>query len=87
MLKIEREFITFKRPKETYQGMVGQLWDEYYPYIAIWLEEKAKKAKEAKKPQKKKKFSLRGWGNVKKVFKLEGAEIKSKIKRLGLSIS
>jgi hypothetical protein len=50
------------------------------------LEEKDKKTKEVKKTQPKKKFSLRGWGNVKKVFKLEGAEIKSKIKRLGLSI-
>ncbi len=65
--------------------MVGQLWDEYYPHIAIWLEQKGKKARA--KPLTKKKFSLRGWGSVKKVFKLEEAEIKSKIKRLGLSIS
>ena len=38
------------------------------------------------KGDKKKKFNLRGWGTVKKVFKFDGTEIKSKLKRLRISI-
>ena len=36
--------LSYKHTKETYQGMVGQLWNDYYPYISLWLEQKEKKA-------------------------------------------